>query len=78
MVRGSGNKVKMKNWFSVYEQVILFYTIVIYLISFMFIFDEQMRTTDWMGLVWVVQFFGLATWLGLRGKKKGWIWPSRP
>mgnify|MGYP000243559146 FL=1 len=44
----------------------------------MFIFDEQMRTTDWMGLVWIIQFFGLATWLGLRGKKKGWIWPSRP
>jgi hypothetical protein len=68
----------MKKWFLTYEQVILFYTVIIYLISFMFIFDEQMRTTEWMGLVWIVQFFGLGTWLGLRGRKKGWIWPSRP
>jgi hypothetical protein len=43
----------------------------------MIVFDEEMRTTNWMGLIWVIQFFGLGTFLGLRSLKKGWKWPSR-
>lgn len=45
--------------------------------SFMFVFDEQMRTTNWMGIVWLLQFFILGTALALYGIKKGWKWPER-
>lgn len=67
----------MKNWFLRYEQVILFYSFIIYMVSFSIVFDEQMRNTNWMGIIWVVQFFGFATCIGLRGIKKGWKWPKR-
>ena len=67
----------MKNWFFKYEQVILFYSFIIYMVVFTFAFDEQLRKTEWMGLIWLVQFFGFATFIGLRGIKKGWKWPDR-
>jgi amino acid transporter len=67
----------MKNWFFKYEQVILFYSVVIYMVTFTFVFDEQLRKTEWMSLIWVAQFFGFATLIGLRGIKKGWKWPKR-
>lgn len=67
----------MKNWFLKNEQVLLFYSVIIYLVGFMVVFDEEMRTTEWMGLIWIVQFFGLGSYIGLRGLKKGWSWPSR-
>jgi len=67
----------MKNWFFKYEQVILFYSVIIYMIVFTILFDEQLRNTEWMGLIWLVQFFGFSTLLGLRSVKKGWRWPDR-
>lgn len=45
--------------------------------SFMFVFDEQMRTTNWMGIVWLLQFFVLGSALAFYGIKKGWKWPER-
>lgn len=45
--------------------------------SFMFIFDEQMRSTNWMVIVWFLQFVILGTALALYGIKKGWKWPER-
>jgi uncharacterized membrane protein HdeD (DUF308 family) len=68
----------LNKWFLEFEQVILFLSAVTYLMSFMFIFDEQMRTTSWMGLVWIAQFIILGLLLVKRSKQKGWIWPSRP
>ena len=47
------------------------------MITFTFVFDKQLRNTEWMGLIWLVQFFGFATLLGLRSVKKGWRWPDR-
>jgi hypothetical protein len=67
----------IKKFYKEFEQVILFYSIVIYLIGFMFIFNNEMRNTDWMGVLWVIQFFGLGTLLGLYSRKKGWRWPQR-
>jgi len=68
----------LNKWFLEFEQVILFLSVVAYLMSFMFIFDEQMRTTNWMGLVWITQFIILGLLLVKRSKQKGWTWPSRP
>lgn len=67
----------MKKWYKEYEQTILFLSTVTYLISFMFVFDDQLRNTSWMGLVWISQFFILGTALALYGIKKGWKWPER-
>jgi uncharacterized membrane protein HdeD (DUF308 family) len=68
----------LKKWYLVLEQTILFNLVVAYLISFIFIFDEQMRNTEWMGLVWIVQFIILILLLVKKSKQKGWTWPSRP
>ena len=68
----------LNKWFLEFEQTILFLSTITYLMSFMFIFDEQMRTTSWMGLVWIAQFIILGLLLVKRSKQKGWIWPSRP
>jgi hypothetical protein len=67
----------MKKWYLEFEQTILFLSTITYLMSFMFVFDEQMRTTNWMGIVWLLQFFILGTALALYGIKKGWKWPER-
>jgi hypothetical protein len=68
----------MKNWFLKYEQIILFFAIIIYMVTFSIVFDYELKTTNWAGILWLIQFFGLSTLLGLRGIKKGWSWPSRP
>jgi steroid 5-alpha reductase family enzyme len=67
----------MKKWYLEFEQVILFFSVITYLMSFMFIFDEQMRSTNWMVIVWFLQFVILGTALALYGIKKGWKWPER-
>ena len=67
----------MKKWFFEYEQTILFLSTVVYLMSFMFVFDDQMRNTNWMGIVWLLQFFVLGSALAFYGIKKGWKWPER-
>jgi hypothetical protein len=68
----------LNKWFLEFEQTILFFSTITYLMSFMFIFDEQMRTINWMGLVWIAQFITLGLLLSKRSKQKGWTWPSRP
>jgi hypothetical protein len=68
----------LNKWFLEFEQTILFFSTITYLMSFMFIFDEQMRTINWMGLVWIAQFIILGLLLAKRSKQKGWTWPSRP
>ena len=68
----------LKKWYLAFEQAILFNLVVAYLMSFMFVFDEQMRNTEWMGLVWITQFVILGLLLVKRSKQKGWTWPSRP
>jgi amino acid transporter len=68
----------MKNWFLKYEQVILFFSLVFYMVALTVIFDYELKNTNWAWILWVIQFFGLSTLLGLRGIKKGWSWPRRP
>jgi membrane-bound ClpP family serine protease len=68
---------KLKEFYQSAEQIILFYGLVIYLTGFMFIFNEQMTTTNWMGIVWITQFIVLGTLLVKKSNQKGWKWPSR-
>ena len=68
----------MKNWFLKYEQLILFFSLIIYMVTLTVVFDYQLKNTNWAWILWVVQFFVLTTLLSLRGIKKGWSWPSRP
>jgi amino acid transporter len=68
----------MKNWFLKYEQVILFFSLVFYMVALTVIFDYELKNRNWAWILWVIQFFGLSTLLGLRGIKKGWSWPRRP
>jgi hypothetical protein len=67
-----------KKFYTVFEQAILLNLVIAYLISFMFVFDEQIRNTEWMGLIWISQFIILGILLVKRSKQKGWAWPSRP
>jgi hypothetical protein len=67
----------IKKFYKEFEQAILFYSLVTYLIGFMFYFDNEMRTTDWMGPLWIIQFFTLGTLLGLYSRTKNWRWPKR-
>jgi hypothetical protein len=67
-----------KKFYTVFEQAILLNLVIAYLISFMFVFDEQIRNTEWMGLIWISQFIILGILLVKRSKQKGWTWPSRP
>ena len=68
----------IKKFYKDFEQIILFCSLIVYMVSFPIIFDYELKTTNWAGIVWVIQFFGLTTLLGLRGIKKGWVWPKRP
>jgi hypothetical protein len=67
----------IKKIYKLYEQAILFNLLIIYLIGFMFYFENEMRTIDWMMIIYLIQFFGLGTILFLYGKQKGWKWPQR-
>jgi hypothetical protein len=67
-----------KKFYTVFEQAILLNLVIAYLISFMFVFNEQIRNTEWMGLIWISQFIILGILLVKRSKQKGWTWPSRP
>jgi hypothetical protein len=67
----------IKKFYQEFEQVILFFSLITYLIGFMFYFDNEMRNTSWVALLWLIQFFGLGTLLGLYSRKKGWRWPIR-
>jgi hypothetical protein len=40
--------------------------------TFSIVFDYEMKTTNWMGIIWTIQFFGFGTLLGLYARKKGW------
>jgi hypothetical protein len=68
----------IKKFYQEFEQIILFFSLIGYMTAFSIIFDYEMRTTNWMGIIWLVQFFGLSTLLALYSIKKGWIWPTRP
>ena len=67
----------IKKFYQEFEQSILFYSVITYLIGFMFYFDNEKKTTDWMGPFLIIQFFTLGTLLGLYGRKKDWRWPKR-
>jgi len=67
----------MKKFYQEFEQVILFFSLVIYMTAFTVVFDYQLKTTTWAGILWVVQFFGFSALLGLYSRKKGWKWPER-
>jgi hypothetical protein len=67
----------IKNFYKEYEQIILFFSLIAYMTTFSIIFDHEMRTTNWMGIIWLVQFFGFSTLLALYSIKKGWKWPER-
>jgi hypothetical protein len=67
----------IKKFYQEFEQVILFFSLITYLIGFMFYFDNEMRNTNWVALLWLIQFFGLGTLLGLYSRKKNWKWPKR-
>jgi ABC-type transport system involved in cytochrome c biogenesis permease component len=67
----------IKKFYQEFEQVILFFSLIAYMTTFSILFDYELRTTSWAGILWVVQFFGFATLLGLYGRKRGWKWPER-
>jgi hypothetical protein len=44
---------------------------------FSYVNYQELQTSNWIAILWLIQFFGLATLLGLYGKKRGWKWPQR-
>ena len=46
------------------------------MLGFTIIFDKELHTSGWMGLLWLVQFFGLVGWYAYVSKKKGWSLPK--
>ena len=67
----------IKKFYQEFEQVILFISLIAYMTIFSIIFDHEMRTTNWMSIIWLIQFFGFGILLGLYARKKGWKWPKR-
>ena len=68
---------KLLGFWKEHEQVLSFLFIIVYLNSFFFIFESEMRN-DWKYSVgWLIQFFGLCTHYGLRANKKGWKLPKK-
>ena len=63
-------------WITKFEQIILFYSLIFYMLGFTIIFDKELHTSGWMGLLWLVQFFGLVGWYAYVSKKKGWSLPK--
>lgn len=59
-----------------HEQVLTFILVITYLCSFCFYFENEMRHNGWFTLLFLIQFFGLGTYMGIRGLKKGWRLPK--
>jgi hypothetical protein len=58
------------------EQTLTFLLIIVYLNAFWIYFYEEMANEGWVTGLWLIQFFGLSTWHGLRGVKKRWKLPK--
>jgi uncharacterized protein (DUF983 family) len=67
----------IKSWFYKYEQIVLFYLIVGYIVTFSLFFDNELRLFNWMSVIWIVQFFTLNTLYAFRCIKNGWNLPNR-
>jgi hypothetical protein len=67
----------IKKTYKKFEQIILFYSLLIYMGVFSYVNYQELQTSNWMAILWLIQFFGLATLLGLYSKKRGWKWPQR-
>jgi len=67
----------MKKFYLAYEQSILFFSIVTYLMSFMFIFNDELQSNGWYSILWIAQFIILGVIIAKRSIKKGWKWPER-
>jgi hypothetical protein len=52
------------------EQGLSFLTLITLLMVGMFVFESP--------ILFLIIFFGGGTYLGIRGKFKGWAWPKRP
>jgi hypothetical protein len=61
---------KLKQFYLKNEQTILFSSIIIYLSSLLFIFNNS----EWKEILWTVQFMGLGLLLVFKGKQKKWKW----
>lgn len=57
-----------------FEQIILFYLLITYMVLFSYIFENELHTENWATILWLVQFFGFGTLLGLYSIKKNWNW----
>jgi hypothetical protein len=68
----------IKKTFKKFEQIIWVYSLLIYMTAFTIIFNDELKTGEgWIGFLWLIQFFGFGTLLGLYSRKRGWTWPQR-
>lgn len=67
---------KFLKWWKVWGQVWGFLLIVISLNVLIFGFEDLMRTSDWLGVLWLVMFFGGAAWYAWQMRVHGWKLPE--
>jgi hypothetical protein len=52
------------------EQALTFTLVIAYLSVSLFYFIDEMRTNVWYDIIWIIQFFALSTYMGLKWSKK--------
>jgi hypothetical protein len=52
------------------EQALTFTLVIAYLSVFVFYFIDEMRTNVWYDIIWIIQFFALSAYMGLKWSKK--------
>ena len=57
-------------------QVIGFVILIVTLNVYWMVLQDQMRNNAWITGLWLVLFFGGATFMGLQGRKHGWRLPK--
>ncbi len=58
------------------EQSLLFIGMIVYLMGFLIVFENEMREGGWISAFWLIQFFTLGILYAHRGTKKGWKYPK--
>lgn len=67
---------KFLKWWKVWGQVWGFLLHIGLLSTSMIVFENEMRTNDWLGFAWIVIFFGGAIWYAWQMRVHGWKLPE--
>lgn len=67
---------KFKKLWKESGQAIGFVILIVVLNVYWIVLQDEMSTNAWISGLWLVLFFGGATFMGLQGRKHGWKLPK--